>query len=174
FRIPVLLSVRCLQVDRPRIVYAGLYSIIGEVFFHLVPVFRPDYEQVVDGPLEAWLHRWKNDVSHIFELLSVLFGFPSSCLVPSIQSLQLDSPNGSIDCVEPRCEAYSTVIVFAILVPATVSYAPCGIGHFLIIRCYDAPVTAYGHVLRRIEREASGITDRTDLSSFEFGAVSLA
>src|SRR5207245_9937902 len=66
------------------------------------------------------------------------------------------------------------MIVFVVLVSAAISYAPCCIGQFLIVRSYHASVAAYGHVLCRIEREASGVSDRTDLSSLEFGAVCLA
>src|SRR6266852_2991597 len=66
------------------------------------------------------------------------------------------------------------MIVFAVLVTAAISYAPSGIGQLLIVSGYHAAVAAYGHILCRIEREAPGLTDRADLSSFDFSAVCLA
>src|SRR5438034_4151242 len=99
-------------MDGPGIVYAGLYSIVSKSFFHLVPHFRPDYKQVIDRLFGASIYGWEHDVSHVFEFFSVSLGEPSSRVVPSLQSLQLDSANGRIDGVEPRCVTYSTMLVF--------------------------------------------------------------
>src|SRR5260370_33963222 len=66
------------------------------------------------------------------------------------------------------------MIVFAVLISATIPYAPCGVGQFLAVRGYHTTIAADGHVLCRIEGEASGITDGTDLLSPEFGPVRLA
>src|SRR5256886_2947366 len=161
-------------MDGPGIVYAGLYSIVSKSFFHLVPHFRPDYKQVIDRLFGASIYGWEHDVSHVFEFFSVSLGEPSSRVVPSLQSLQLDSANGRIDGVEPRCETYSTMVVFAVLVSTTISYAACYIGQFLVVCGYHSAVTAYGHVLCRIEGEASGFTDGTDPLSFEFSSMRLA
>src|SRR5216683_2353630 len=66
------------------------------------------------------------------------------------------------------------MVVLAVLVSATISYAPRSVCQFLVVCGYHATVPAYSHVLCGIEREASGIPDRPDLSSFEFGSMCLA
>src|SRR5467141_4446590 len=66
------------------------------------------------------------------------------------------------------------MIVLAVLISATIPYAPCGVGQFLVVCGYHTTIAADGHVLCRIEGEASGITDGTDLLSSEFGSVCLA
>src|SRR3989475_8491174 len=95
-------------------------------------------------------------------------------LTPGIQSSQLDPAYRRVDTVESSSITDPAHVVLAVLVPPTIPYAPRSLRELRIVGRDHSTVSTNGHILRRIEREASRLADRADPFSSKLGTVSLA
>src|SRR6266702_3675813 len=95
-------------------------------------------------------------------------------LIPGIQPSQLDPANRRVDTVESGSITDPAHVVLAVLVSPTIPYAPRSLRELGIVGGDHSAVSANGHVLRRIEREASRLTDRADPFTSKLSTVSLA
>src|SRR5947199_7772175 len=90
-------------------------------------------------------------------------------LIPGIQPSQLDPANRRVDTVESRSITYPAHVVLAVLVSAAIPYAPGCLCELRIVRGDHSTVSPHGHILRRIESEASRFANRADPFTSKLG-----
>src|SRR5207247_3957755 len=91
-----------------------------------------------------------------------------------LQPSQQYPSNRRIDTIESISITYPAHVVLAVLVPPTIPNAPRSLGKLRVVRGDHSTVSTNGHILRRIEREASRLADRADPLTSKLGTVSLA
>src|SRR6266568_8312608 len=134
-----------------RVVDSRLNAVLLKMIFHLVPHLCPDHEQMVDGTVAVFVGRWKTYALDVLKFFSVPRRESPSRLVPTIQSLQLDASDRSVNCVKSGRVADSAHVILATLVPTTIPYTHSRLSKLLIVSRNHPPVTTNSHILRRVE-----------------------
>src|SRR3989304_6452839 len=93
-----------------------------------------------------------------FQLRHVQAGYFSPVSVPSVESSQLDSSNGSISRVHPGRVSDPRHLVFR--EPSAISQTSSRFCNTLVVCDYHSSIAADCHVFAGIEREAAGVAKR--------------
>ena len=145
--VPEDLAVDRLKVDRVWVVDAGFYTGTIQPGSHVIPAAAPDSVQVIDRAGGGVAGRRRDQVIEVRQECVILGRDLPSTLIPSVQTFQLYSADGSLYRVQSRGETYPGVEILASFFSAAVSETPDRVSDRLIIGYDHASVASNSHVL---------------------------